>query len=55
MGGREEWVAEKIIRDHKINELKTALETTKEQQATTEQAWKIAVEKIRSLLRERKI
>ena len=39
------WAAEKICRDNKIEELKTALETAKEQQAAKEEAWKIAIEK----------
>ena len=38
------WAAEKISKDSKIDELKAALETAREQQATTEHAWKTAVE-----------
>ena len=38
------WVAAKICRDNKIAELKTALETAKEQQATKEKAWKATVQ-----------
>ena len=38
------WTAEKICRDQRIEELETALKTTKEQQAAREEAWKTAVE-----------
>ena len=39
------WVAEKISKDSKIDELKAALETVTEQQAAMEHAWKTAVDK----------
>ena len=38
------WAAEKISKDSKIDELKAALETAREQQFASEQAWKIASE-----------
>ena len=39
------WVAEKISKDSKIDELKAALETVTKQQAAMEHAWKTAIEK----------
>ena len=38
------WAAEKICKDKKIDELKSALEAAREQQAAMEHAWKVAVE-----------
>ena len=38
------WVAEKITKDSKVDELKAALEMAREQQLASEQAWKTAVE-----------
>ena len=38
------WAAEKITKDTIIDELKAALETAREQQLATEQAWKTAIE-----------
>ena len=38
------WVAEKITKDTKINELKVAFKMAREQQLATEQAWKTAIE-----------
>ena len=38
------WTAEKITKDTKNDELKSALEMAKEQQLATEQAWKTAIE-----------
>ena len=38
------WVAEKINKDSKIDELKAALEMAREQQHASEQAWKTAIE-----------
>ena len=38
------WATEKICKDNKIDELKSALESAREQQAAMEHAWKVAVE-----------
>ena len=38
------WAAEKICRDNKIEELKTALKTAKEQEDAKEKAWRMALE-----------
>ena len=38
------WAAEKITKDSKIDELRTALEVAKEQKLTAEQAWKTTLE-----------
>ena len=42
------WAAEKITKDCKIDELKKALETAREQQLASEQAWKTAIKEEKS-------